>query len=84
MTDWTSLNDGYYYVYYLPEEHYVGLTNNIRRRMMDHRRLRNGQKFTNDYEILGKFESNIDAHWFEIQFHQRGYNGFNTKNNYAK
>ncbi len=63
-------------VYYLPEEHYVGFTNNIRSRMNDHRK--KGRSICN-YEIICSFESPIDAHLFETMLHQRGYNGFQHK-----
>ena len=62
-----------YAVYYLPEEHYVGLTNNIRSRMNDHKKR---GKCVDGYEILCVCESPIDAHLYETMFHQRGYNGF--------
>lgn len=62
-----------YAVYYLPEEHYVGFTNNIRSRINDHSKK---GKCVIDYEILCVCESPIDAHLYETMFHQRGYNGF--------
>ena len=65
-----------YAVYYLPEEHYVGFTNNIRTRMVDHRKK---NRSTIGYEILCICESPIDAHLYETMFHQRGYNGFQHK-----
>jgi hypothetical protein len=65
-----------YAVYYLPEEHYVGFTNNIRARMNDHNKR---GKCTEGYEILCICESPIDAHLYETMFHQRGYNGFQHK-----
>ena len=60
-------------VYYLPEEHYVGMTNNVRERMTRHRNL---GKITEGYEILAVFERRVDAAWFEVQLHQRDYYGF--------
>lgn len=60
-------------LYYLPEEHYVGITSNVKYRMQSHRR---DGKITERYEIIGKFERRVDAHWLETKFHQRGYNGF--------
>lgn len=63
-------------VYYLPEEHYVGLTNNIPHRMRCHRQK---GKLTDNYEILASFERYVDALWFEILFHQRGYLGCRNK-----
>ncbi len=65
-----------YAVYYLPEEHYVGFTNNIRSRINDHNKR---GKCTEGYEILCICESPIDAHLYETMFHQRGYNGFQHK-----
>ncbi len=65
-----------YAVYYLPEEHYVGFTNNIRQRMNDHNKR---GRSSYGYEILCICESPIDAHLYETMFHQRGYNGFQHK-----
>ena len=60
-------------VYYLPEEHYIGITRHIYDRMYCHRK--NG-KITEGYEILAYFERRVDAHYLETMFHMRGYNGF--------
>ena len=68
--------DGFYSVYYLPEHHYIGMTNCIKNRMQEHRRK---GKFTNGYEIVGKFNSPIEAHYIETKLHLLGYNGFNYK-----
>jgi hypothetical protein len=71
--------DEYFSVYYLPEEHYVGMTNNIKNRMKDHRC---SGKFIDDFEILATFEKQVDAHLFETLLHSMDYNGFfvgNTK-----
>ena len=65
--------DGYTYVYYLPEEHYVGITNDVVRRMRVHR---HKGKIVDDYEIIARFERAVDAHSLETMFHQRNYNGF--------
>ncbi len=67
-------DDGYTYVYYLPEEHYVGMTTRLYKRMRDH----GITKITESMEVLGKFEREVDAHMFETMFHMRGYNGYNT------
>ena len=67
-------DDGYTYVYYIPEEHYVGLTTRVNKRMCDH----SIDKITEGWEVLGKFEREVDAHWFETLFHMRGYNGHKT------
>ena len=66
--------DGYTYVYYLPEEHYVGRTLDVVARMRSHKH--NG-KITDGYEIIARFERTVDAQWLETMFHQRNYNGFN-------
>ena len=65
--------DKYYSVYYIPEEHYVGVSNHVARRIQQHK-LRG--KITNDWEVIAKFERQVDAHWFETLFHMRGYNGY--------
>lgn len=59
-------------VYYLPEMHYVGVTNNIQRRMRNHR---SRGRITEGYEVMCYFERHIDAVWFEVMLHQRGYHG---------
>ena len=71
-----SFKDGYYSVYYLPEEHYVGMTNNVKSRMDYHKS--NG-KITEGLEIIAKFERAVDAHLFETMLHQRDYNGFHYR-----
>jgi hypothetical protein len=65
--------DGYFYVYYLPEEHYVGMTNQVNRRIRYHNS--NG-KITDNYEILARFKRQVDAHLFETRLHAMDYNGF--------
>jgi hypothetical protein len=62
-----------YAVYYLPEEHYVGFTNNLRSRMNDHKKR---GKSVYGYEVICVCKSPIDAHLYETMLHQRGYNGF--------
>ena len=69
-----SESDGLFSVYYLPEEHYVGITGCVWQRMRDHRN--KGKKITEGYEIIAKFERAVDAHLMETLFHVRGYNGF--------
>lgn len=65
-------------VYYLPEEHYIGITElNISERMSKHRY---SGKITEGYEVIATFERHVDAAWLEIMFHQRGYNGYNNIN----
>ena len=63
-------------VYYLPEEHYVGVTENVRDRCRRHRGI---GRITEGVEVLAYFERRIDAKWFEILLHQRGYLGAHEK-----
>ena len=60
-------------VYYLPEEHYVGMTCRIACRMSKHRA---AGKCTDNYEVLAYFEREVDAHYFETLLHLRGYHGY--------
>ena len=62
-------------IYYIPEMHYIGISSNIKRRINEHRTHHNSLGL-DDIEILCYFEREVDAQWLEIQFHQRGYNGF--------
>ena len=66
--------DGYTYVYYLPEEHYVGVTTSPVKRMNQHRNSQN--HIVDGWEIIARFERRVDAHYLEIMFHMRGYQGF--------
>ena len=68
--------DGFYSVYYLPEENYVGQTNCMRVRMNDHRS-KHG-RYTKDVEVLAKFETRKEALAFEAELHKMGYNGLNN------
>ena len=71
-----SKRDKHYSVYYLPEEHYVGMTIKLKDRIISH----SGKgKITDGYEVLAQFESGIDAHLFETTLHQRGYHGWHYK-----
>lgn len=65
--------DGYFYVYYLPEEHYIGMTNNVHRRIKYHDY---SGKIIDNYEVLARFKRQVDAHLFETRFHALDYNGF--------
>lgn len=59
-------------VYYLPEEHYIGITKNLKRRIKAHN---HSGKITEGYEVVAYFERYVDAMYLEVMFHQRGYNG---------
>lgn len=70
-------HDGHFTVYYLPEHHYVGMTNALRNRLQEHRS-RKG-RFTDGYEIIATFDRAVDAHLMETALHAMGYNGFYYK-----
>ena len=62
-------------VYYLPEEHYIGITSNknLWRRMHQHRR---DGHHTLDVEIVAFYKKRVNAHLVETMLHAHGYNGF--------
>lgn len=76
--------DGYYYVYYLPNENYVGMTVNVFGRKRDHK---NRGMNVDGFKILSKCTSKSEARILECSYHQKGYNGktgkypFGIKNN---
>ena len=74
--EWRRNRCKLFHVYYLPEEHYIGVTNDLPSRMSRHRRKYN--RHTDNMELLASFERRVDAAWFEVMLHQRGYNGFNN------
>jgi len=67
---------GGYAVYYLPEEHYAGFSNNLRQRMLDHKK--NG-RIVEGYEVVGIYKCPIEAHLTETFLHKMGYEGFQHK-----
>ena len=69
--------DGYTYVYYIPEHHYVGMTCNMKRRMKQHRS--NGL-ITEGYEIVGRYKQSVRAHLLETLLHVRDYYGYHGNN----
>ena len=69
-------SQGGYVVYYLPEHNYVGMTNNLVRRIADHSK---SGKITEGYEIVGTYKTSVEAHLMETQLHFAGYEGFNYK-----
>ena len=78
--DWRdSKKDGEWYVYYLPEEHYVGVTSLIEDRIKVHQRQGN---IIDGYEIIAKYNHPALALMVEALFHYCDYNGcaLNKKN----
>jgi hypothetical protein len=64
---------GGFAVYYLPEHHYIGMTNSLYRRMEQHRK---HGRITEGYEVVGTYSTAIEAHLVETQLHFMGYIGF--------
>jgi hypothetical protein len=62
-----------YTVYYLPEEHYVGMTKDLMQRMRDHKKK---GKIVEGYEVVARFTSAKQAHLMETRLHIMGYHGF--------
>lgn len=67
-------------LYYLPEDHYIGITNckGFFRRLHQHRAVDN---YTADVEIISYYERRVDAHLAETKYHVRGYHGFRNLTN---
>ena len=68
-------NDGYYSVYLLPNENYVGQTKGVKKRISQHK---TDGKDTSDYKILHTFETRKEAIAKEAEYHSNGYNGKHT------
>tara|TARA_R110002124_G_scaffold163343_1_gene330692 strand:+ start:189 stop:575 length:387 start_codon:yes stop_codon:yes gene_type:complete len=68
-----SKKDGYYTVYYLKEEHYAGMTNNLTNRLYQHKSKQN--RHVEDVEIIGKYETKEEATRVEAALHAMGYLG---------
>ena len=66
----------YYWVYYLPEEHYVGITSNVKNRIATH--IRDG-RITEGYELVVKCRHPARALMIEAILHLKGYYGCNYK-----
>lgn len=69
--------DPYYTVYYLPEHHYIGMTNSFKRRMQEHK---TKGKIVEGCEIVGRYKTAIQAHLYETMLHAMGYEGFKYGN----
>jgi len=69
-------NDPMYCVYYLPAEDYVGMTNNFKERMHDHRS-KNGRDITGVIKVF-ESKSSVEAHLVETLLHSFGFDGYHT------
>ena len=65
-----------YAIYYLPEEHYIGFTGNLKARIRSHK---SKGRITQGFEIVGVYNCPIFAHLQETRLHLMGYNGFQHK-----
>jgi len=68
-----SKKDGMYTVYYLPTENYVGMTSNLNWRLRHHKSKHD--RFVEDVEIFGKYETKRQALDVESELHLLGYMG---------
>jgi len=63
-----------YVIYYLPEENYIGMTNNLQRRLWHHS---SKGRIVEGFEVvMDGFKSPIMCHHYENLLHLMGYNGF--------
>jgi len=70
--------DGYYSVYLLPNENYVGQTKQIKTRMYDHKYK---GRDTTDYKVLHTFSTREEALNKEAEYHDMGYSGKHSYHN---
>lgn len=69
--------DGFYTVYYLPNEHYVGMTDGFDQRIYHHNY---AGKNVEGCIVLRTFDNAFDAHIYETQWHKMGARGCHLKN----
>ena len=67
-----SLKDSFYTIYYLSEEHYVGVTNQPKIRMQNHKINKN---HVLDYEVITTVKTRREALDIESFLHKLNYNG---------
>ena len=72
---WEAQKDGLYTVYYLKEEHYVGMTTSLFKRLLKHKSKKN--RHMKDVEIIGKYQTKEEAARVEAALHSMGYLGRN-------
>ena len=74
---WHSKKDNYYSVYMLPNSgYYVGYTNSVRNRFIQHRSVNND---TSEYIILHKCNTEKEALEYERIYHDIGFPGRHKK-----
>jgi len=63
-----------YVVYYLPEHNYIGMTNNLQKRLWTHNY---AGKIVEGWEVVADgFDCPMKAHQMEHTLHMMGYEGF--------
>tara|TARA_R110000796_G_C14398812_1_gene417342 strand:- start:204 stop:575 length:372 start_codon:yes stop_codon:yes gene_type:complete len=67
-----ALKNSFYTLYYMPEEHYVGVSSQPILRMRNHRA---AGKITADWETIATFETRTEALKIESFMHSLGYIG---------
>lgn len=65
--------DGYFIIYYLPKERYIGMTKNFTKRVKRHKE--NGKNVKYAFIVLKTKKMKL-AHLLETLFHMLGFNGF--------
>ena len=70
-----------FYVYLLPNEHYVGYTNDFKRRIKEHQKIDTRRDSSKSMDtagavILKAFFCPMEAHLYETKQHIKGYKGF--------
>tara|TARA_R110002072_G_scaffold301120_1_gene480063 strand:+ start:488 stop:937 length:450 start_codon:yes stop_codon:yes gene_type:complete len=71
-----TLVDDFYTMYYIPQHHYIGVTNQPKRRLSAHREV---GKDTEGWEVVYTFKTKREALDMERKFHDvLGYNGKNA------
>ena len=68
-----SSTSSYYTVYFIPEYNYIGVTNNLSRRVLNHKN--NEGRVFSEYSEVSRFNSKEEALYVEYQLHCQGFNG---------
>ena len=71
-----SKKDGFYTVYYLLEEQYIGMTDCLQHRLNHHK---SNKRHVQDVEIVGKYQTKKGALRVEAALHSMGYLGRNSR-----
>ena len=71
---YNKLKNGKITLYYLPEEHYIGVTNCMTVRMRGHKSLRTN-RIIDGVEVVATFDTRAEALHYERLLHSIGYRG---------